>query len=43
MQMIRDAVKCNDHDLAVVVIMLGPLTMMYWYLMDCADALASAL
>ena len=41
-QMIRDAVKCNDHDLAVVVIMLGPLTMMYWYLMD-APTLSLAL
>ena len=33
-EMIRDAVKCNRDDLAIIVIMLGPLTMMYWYLMD---------
>ena len=33
-RMIRAAVQCNQNELAIVVILLGPLTMMYWYLMD---------
>ena len=35
MRMIREAVKVKiDAELAILGIMLGPLTMMYWYLMD---------
>jgi len=31
---IRDAIKANESDLAVVVGLLGPFTMMTWYFMD---------
>jgi len=34
--MIRDAVKANNHELAIIVGFLGPFTMMYWYFMDLA-------
>ncbi len=33
-KMIRDAVKANKNDLAIIAGFLGPFTMMYWYLMD---------
>ncbi len=33
-KMIRDAVNANGNDLAIVAGVLGPFTMMYWYLMD---------
>lgn len=33
-KMIRDALRANENELAVIVGLLGPLTMMYWYLMD---------
>ncbi len=33
-RMIREAVRCNQDELAILVILLGPLTMAYWYLMD---------
>jgi len=32
--MIRDAVKANESNIAINVGFLGPFTMMYWYLMD---------
>jgi uroporphyrinogen decarboxylase len=41
-RMIRDAVEANRDELAVLVVMLGPLTMLYWYLMD-APTLSVAL
>jgi uroporphyrinogen decarboxylase len=41
-RMIRDAVKANRDELAILVVMLGPLTMLYWYLMD-APTLSVAL
>lgn len=33
-KMIKDAVKANENDLAVIAGFLGPFTMMYWYFMD---------
>jgi len=36
-KMIRDAVKANEQDLAVIAGFLGPFTMMYWYFMDLAN------
>jgi uroporphyrinogen decarboxylase len=33
-RMIREAALGNPDELAVLAILLGPLTMMYWYLMD---------
>jgi uroporphyrinogen decarboxylase len=35
--MIRDAVKANEGEIAVVAGFLGPFTMMYWYFMDLAS------
>jgi uroporphyrinogen decarboxylase len=40
--MIRAAAEANPHELAVLAAVLGPLTMLYWYLMDpetCATML----
>jgi uroporphyrinogen decarboxylase len=34
--MIRRAVEANPAELAILVAMLGPVTMMFWYLMDTA-------
>jgi uroporphyrinogen decarboxylase len=34
--MLREAIRANTHDIAVVAGVLGPFTMMYWYLMDLA-------
>ncbi len=34
--MIQDAVKANDKELAIIAGFLGPFTMMYWYFMDLA-------
>lgn len=34
--MIRDAVKANENDIAIIAGFLGPFTMMYWYFMDLA-------
>jgi uroporphyrinogen decarboxylase len=34
--MIRRAVEANPAELAVLAAMLGPLTMMFWYLMDAS-------
>ncbi|MGQ9616976.1 MAG: uroporphyrinogen decarboxylase family protein [Spirochaetota bacterium] len=34
--MIRDAVRANAEELAIIVGFLGPFTMMYWYFMDLA-------
>lgn len=34
--MIRDAVKANESDIAIIAGFLGPFTMMYWYFMDLA-------
>ena len=31
---IRDAVKANEYNIAIMVGFLGPFTMMYWYFMD---------
>jgi uroporphyrinogen decarboxylase len=31
---IKDAVKANEDELATIASFLGPFTMMYWYLMD---------
>ncbi|MBN2578631.1 MAG: hypothetical protein JXB10_06530 [Pirellulales bacterium] len=33
-RMVRTAVQANPQELAVLVAVLGPLTMLYWYLMD---------
>jgi uroporphyrinogen decarboxylase len=35
-RMIRAAAQANPHELAVLAAVLGPLTMLYWYLMDPA-------
>ena len=35
-KMIRDAVKANSPELAIIAGFLGPFTMMYWYLTDLA-------
>jgi uroporphyrinogen decarboxylase len=32
--MIKDAVKANEGELAIIAGFLGPFTMMYWYFMD---------
>ncbi|MCK4925088.1 MAG: hypothetical protein KAS61_08945 [Spirochaetes bacterium] len=34
--MIKDAVKANEAELAIIAGLLGPFTMMYWYFMDLA-------
>jgi uroporphyrinogen decarboxylase len=34
--MIRDAVKANEPQIAIIAGFLGPFTMMYWYLTDLA-------
>jgi len=34
--MIKDAVKANEGELAIIAGLLGPFTMMYWYFMDLA-------
>jgi uroporphyrinogen decarboxylase len=33
-RMVRDAVRANSNELAILAAVLGPLTMCYWYLMD---------
>ncbi len=35
-KMIRDAVKANEPQIAIIAGFLGPFTMMYWYLTDLA-------
>ncbi len=35
-RMIREAVRANEPELAIIAGFLGPFTMMYWYLMDLA-------
>lgn len=35
-KIIKDAIKANEDDLAIIVGFLGPFTMMYWYFMDLA-------
>lgn len=34
LNMIQDAVKANDGEIAIIAGFLGPFTMMYWYFMD---------
>ncbi|MDD2765668.1 MAG: uroporphyrinogen decarboxylase family protein [Opitutaceae bacterium] len=34
LRMLADGTKANTHDLAILFGILGPFTMMYWYLMD---------
>lgn len=36
-KMIRDAVKANETEMAIIAGFLGPFTMMYWYFMDLAN------
>ncbi len=36
-KMIRDAVKANKDEIAIIAGFLGPFTMMYWYFMDLAN------
>jgi len=36
-KMIKDAVKANQAELAIIAGFLGPFTMMYWYFMDLAN------
>ncbi len=37
LKIVNDVVNANESDLAVVVGLLGPFTMMTWYLMDFSD------
>jgi uroporphyrinogen decarboxylase len=37
LKILKDVVKANDADLAVVAGLLGPFTMMTWYFMDFSD------
>jgi len=37
LKMIRDAVKANEGEIAIIAGFLGPFTMMYWYFMDLAN------
>ena len=37
LKILKDTVKANEADLAVVVGLLGPFTMMTWYFMDFTD------
>jgi uroporphyrinogen decarboxylase len=34
LKMLKEGIKANDGDLAIIAGVLGPFTMMYWYLMD---------
>ena len=37
LNMIQDAVKANEPEIAIIAGFLGPFTMMYWYFMDLAN------